>query len=111
MAQSKQLNVRVPEKLATQISRVTRFHGKSINDWVVSTLEEKVQTEYREHQLEKLERKLAQVARIYLPGRVVSLDEMLAFADTFVNEDTRDGLNSRHLKKPRPRKPGTRRAR
>ena len=109
MAQSKQLNVRVPEKLATQISRVTRFHGKSINDWVVSTLEEKVQTEYQEHQLEKLERKLAQVARTYLPGRVASLDEMLAFAETFAKEDTRDGLNSRHLKKTR--KPAERRRR
>lgn len=99
MAQVKQLNVRVPEELATRIGRIARLRRQSMNEWVVRVLEESADRAYKKYRLAELERKLGKLAEEYLPGSVASVDEMLAMAETFAAEDTADGLQTRYVRK------------
>lgn len=98
-----QINVRVPKELASRARRCAAVRKTSINDWVAQAIEAKAAQDYDALRIEQLEGKLNEVAQEYLPGRVVSVDEMLAMAQAFAEEDTRDGLPTRH--KPTATKP------
>lgn len=98
-----QINVRVPKALASRARRCAAVRKTSINDWVAQAIEAKATQDYEALRIEQLEGKLSEVAQEYLPGRVVSVDEMLAMAQVFADEDSRDGLPTRH--KPSTTKP------
>lgn len=98
-----QINIRVPKELASRARRCAAVRKTSINDWVAQAIEAKAAQDYEALRIEQLEGKLSEVAQEYLPGRVVSVDEMLAMAQVFADEDTRDGLPTRH--KPSTTKP------
>jgi uncharacterized protein (DUF1778 family) len=98
-----QINIRVPKELASRARRCAAVRKTSINDWVAQAIEAKAAQDYESLRIEQLEGKLSEVAQEYLPGRVVSVDEMLAMAQVFADEDARDGLPTRH--KPSTAKP------
>lgn len=108
-----QINVRVPKELASRARRCAAVRKTSINAWVAQAIESKARSDYESLRIEQLEGKLSEVAQEYLPGHVASVDEMLALAQVFADEDARDGLPTRHkAKSRRPRRASsTRRAR
>jgi len=91
-----QINVRVPKELASRARRCAAVRKTSVNDWVAQAIEAKAAQDYETLKIGELEGKLSEVAQEYLPGRVMSVDEMLAMAHTFAEEDTHDGLPTRH---------------
>lgn len=99
-----QINVRVPKALASRARRCAAVRKTSINDWVAQAIEAKAAQDYEALRIEQLEGKLSEVAQEYLPGRVVSVDEMLAMAQVFADEDLRDGLPTRHKPSTKPAK-------
>lgn len=98
-----QLNLRIPAPLGKKIQMLSSFHGKSVNEWAVAALEEAADEEFKEHPVEELNQALAEVAERYLPGRTLSMAEMLALAEPYAADDTGDGGETRHA--PGPRKP------
>lgn len=91
-----QINIRVPRELASRARRCAAVRKTSINDWVAQAIAAKAAQDYEALKIEQLEGKLSEVAQEYLPGRVMSVEEMLAMAQVFADEDSRDGLPTRH---------------
>ena len=104
------LHIRLEKNVAAQIRRCAVLRGASINAWVAEALAEKAAAEYKEHGIDQLEKKFAEVAKGYKPGRVATLDGMLAMAKVFAESDTRDGLNTKHIPKPKGAKTRSRKA-
>lgn len=100
------LHIRLEKSVADQIRRCAVLRGGSVNAWVAEALAEKAAAEYKERGIDQLEKKFAEVAKDYGPGRRVTLDEMLAMAKVFAKAETRDGLNTKHA----PKKALTRKA-
>jgi len=97
-ARRQQLNIRVPEGLAKKIQMLSTFHRKSVNEWAVSTLQKAVEEEFRTHPIEGLHQELVEVAERYLPGKSLTLEEMLALAEPYAESDEGDGLQTRHVR-------------
>ena len=96
-----QINLRVPGALATKIRMVSRLHRQSVTEWAVSILQTAVEEEFQRHPLEELSQDLTRVAQRYLPGRTVGVEDMLELAEMFADEDTSEGIVTRHVAKPR----------
>lgn len=87
-----QLNAQVDVTSRKRAKLCAVARGVSINQWVQEAIDDKAASEGITR-LEKSARKLSE----YVPGRVATLEQMLKMAAIVAEDDTEDGLDTRHV--------------
>jgi hypothetical protein len=97
-----QMNVQVSTEAKQMAKTCATAHQESLNTWVELAIRAKAAEDYEKFNLYEVNKALRKVAKKYLPGKVVTEDQMLALAQVIAADDTVDGFVVEHYTEPPP---------
>lgn len=97
-----QMNVQVTSEAKQMAKTCATAHQESLNAWVEDAIREKAVKDYEMFNIDGMKKALRKVAKEYLPGKVITEEQMLAMAQLVAAEDAVDGFAVEHYTEPPP---------